>query len=195
VRGEQQLRDLADTQAALQRLAALAARREPPEAVFAGRNQGRSPAFRQRHRQEIRYQLNGTATLVASEGTTSAHVRVGECREGYPPAGLTATVLRTGQAARVNDYRDIPGGEPYLREGLRSAVATPVHVNGWRMFPLCRGRFPGRLPLTPGDPTPRKYAPERQPILVTALGRDFEITNELAGIRIIMRTGNALYSA
>jgi signal transduction histidine kinase len=57
-------------------------------------------------------------------------VRVGERWENFPPTGLTATVLRTGQAARVDDYRAIPGGEPYLREGLRSAVAMPIHVDG-----------------------------------------------------------------
>jgi hypothetical protein len=74
-------------------------------------------------------------------------------------------------------------------------AATPIHVNGRRMFPLCRGRFPGRLPLIPGDRAPRKYALERSSIFVTALGRDFEITNELAGFRISMRAGNALYPA
>jgi hypothetical protein len=46
VRGEQQLRELADTQAPPRRLAMLVARGEPPEAVFAGRDQGGSPAFR-----------------------------------------------------------------------------------------------------------------------------------------------------
>ena len=32
--------------------------------------------------------------------------------------------------------RDLPGGESYLREGLRSAVGMPVHVNGrlWGMI-------------------------------------------------------------
>src|SRR5208282_1970751 len=72
------------------------------------------------------------------------HVRVGERWEGYPPSGLTATVLRTGQAARVDDYRDIPGGEPYLREGLRSAVAMPIHVNGrlWGMIAVGSGEGP-----------------------------------------------------
>jgi hypothetical protein len=103
--------------------------------VFTGRDQGGSPASRQRHRQEIRHEPGGTATLVASEGTTGARVRAGERREGYPPAGMTATVLRTGQAAPADDYRDIPGGEPYLREGPRSAVATAIHVNGGRMTP------------------------------------------------------------
>ena len=71
----------------------------------------------------IRFELDGTATLVANEGTTGPHVRVGRRWEGYPATGLTATVLRTGRAARVDDYRDIPGGQPYLAEGLRSAVA------------------------------------------------------------------------
>jgi signal transduction histidine kinase len=145
---EQELRGLADTQAALRRLAMLVARGEPPEAVFAattrealrhfGTGTGTGTA------RMIRYEPDGTATLVANEGTTGPHVRVGKRWEGYPPTGLTETVLRTGQAARVDDYRDIPGGEPYLREGLRSAVALPIHVNGrlWGMIAVGSGEGP-----------------------------------------------------
>jgi len=61
-----------------------------------------------------------------------------------PATGLTATVLRTGRAARVDDYRDIPGGQPYLAEGLRSAVAVPVHVHGrlWGMIAVGSGQGP-----------------------------------------------------
>ncbi len=71
-------------------------------------------------------------------------MRVGKRWEGYPPTGLTATVQRTGRAARVDDYRDIPGGEPYLAEGLRSAVAMPVHVHGrlWGMIAVGSGQGP-----------------------------------------------------
>jgi signal transduction histidine kinase len=71
-------------------------------------------------------------------------VRVGERWQGFPPTGLTATVLRTGRAARVDDYRDIPGGEPYLGEGLRSAVAMPVHVQGrlWGLIAVGSGQGP-----------------------------------------------------
>jgi signal transduction histidine kinase len=143
--GEQELRELADTQAALRRLATLVARGEPPEAVFAAatrealRHFGSGGTARM-----IRYEPDGTASLVANEGTTGPHVRVGERWEGYPPTGLTATVRRTGQAARVDDYRDIPGGEPYLREGLRSAVAVPIHVDGrlWGMIAIGSGQGP-----------------------------------------------------
>jgi signal transduction histidine kinase len=71
-------------------------------------------------------------------------VRVGERWEGYPSTGLTATVLRTGQAARIDDYRGIAGGELYLREGLTSAFGVPIHVNGrlWGMVAVGTARGP-----------------------------------------------------
>jgi GAF domain-containing protein len=134
---EERLRGLADTQAALRRLAMLVARGEPPEAVFAAvtkevlRHFGGGGTARM-----IRYEPDGTATLIANEGTSGPHVRVGEQWEGYPVSGLTETVRRTGRPARVNDYHDVPGGEAYLREGLRSAVGMPIVVNGqlWGMI-------------------------------------------------------------
>jgi signal transduction histidine kinase len=140
----QELRELAGTQAALRRLATLVARGEPPEAVFAAATREALRHVGGATARMIRYEPDGTATLVANEGTAGPPVRVGERWEGYPPTGLTATVLRTGQAARVDDYRDIPGGEPYLREGLRSAVAVPIHVDGrlWGMIAVGSGEGP-----------------------------------------------------
>jgi signal transduction histidine kinase len=141
---EERRRELADTQASLRRLAMLVARGESPEAVFAAVTREALRHFGNGTARMIRFELDGTATLVANEGTTAPHVRVGERWEGYPPTGLTATVLRTGRAARVDDYRDIPGGEPYLAEGLRSAVAMPVPVHGrlWGMIAVGSGQGP-----------------------------------------------------
>jgi signal transduction histidine kinase len=141
---EERLRKLADTQASLRRLAMLVARGEPPEVVFAAVTREALRYFGSGTARMIRFELDGTATLVANEGTTGPHVRVGERWEGYPPTGLTAAVLRTGRAARVEDYRDIPGGEPYLAEGLRSAVGMPVHVQGrlWGMIAVGSGQGP-----------------------------------------------------
>ena len=141
---EERLRELADTQASLRRLAMLVARGDSPEAVFAAVTREALRHFGNGTARMIRFELDGTATLVANEGTTAPHVRVGERWERYPPTGLTATVLRTGRAARVDDYRDIPGGEPYLAEGLRSAVAMPVHVQGrlWGMIAVGSGQGP-----------------------------------------------------
>jgi signal transduction histidine kinase len=141
---EERLRGLADTQASLRRLAMLVARGETPEAVFAAVTREALRYFGNGTARMIRFELDGTATLVANEGTTAPHVRVGERWAGYPPTGLTATVFRTGRAARVDDYRDIPGGEPYLAEGLRSAVGMPVHVQGrlWGMIAIGSGQGP-----------------------------------------------------
>ncbi len=141
---DQELSELADTQAALRRLATVVARGEPAEAVFAAATREALRHFGSGTARMIRYEPDGTATLVANEGTTGPPVPVGEPWEGYPPTGLTATVLRTGQAVRVDDYRGIAGGEPYLREGLRSAVGMPIHVNGrvWGMIAIGSGEGP-----------------------------------------------------
>ena len=138
------LRQLADQQAALRRVATLVARGEPAEAVFAAATREALRHFGNGTARMIRYEPDGTATLLANEGTTGPHVRIGNTWEGYPAAGLTATVLRTGRAVRVVDYRGIPGGEPYLREGLRSAVGMPIHVNGrlWGMIAIGSGEGP-----------------------------------------------------
>ena len=145
---EEQLRDLAGTQAALRRLATLVARGESPEAVFAAATREVRLHFGGGIARMIRYEPDGTATLVAREGTTDADERVGGRWERYAPAGLTVMVRRTGQAARVDDYRDLAGAERFLREGLRSAVGMPIHVNGrlWGMIAVGSGEGP----LPPG---------------------------------------------
>ncbi|MDT4939497.1 MAG: hypothetical protein QOG80_3168 [Pseudonocardiales bacterium] len=141
---QQELRELADTQAALRRLATLVARGEAPDEVFAAVTNEVLCHFEGDTARMIRYEHDGTATLIANDGTAGPHVRVGERWEGYPPTGLTATVLHTGQPARVDDYRDVAGGQPYLDEGLRSAVAVPIHVNGrlWGLIALGSGGGP-----------------------------------------------------
>jgi signal transduction histidine kinase len=141
---EQDLRQLTDIQAALRRLAMLVARGERPEAVFAAVTREVLRHFGGGTARMIRYEADGTSTLVANEGTTGPHVRVGKRWEGYPPTGLTATVWETGQPARVDDYRDLPGGEPYVREGLRSAVGMPILVDGrlWGMIAAGSGDGP-----------------------------------------------------
>ena len=138
---EQKLRELAGTQASLRRLAMLVARGEPPEVLFAAVTSEVQRYFGGGTARMIRYEVDGTATLLANAGTES-HVRVGERWEGYPPTGLTVTVRRTGRAARIDDYRDVPGAEVRLREGILSSVALPIHVNGqlWGMIAVGSGQ-------------------------------------------------------
>src|SRR5882757_6724750 len=123
-------RGLADIQASLRLLAALIAQGAEPDVVFAAVTKEILRHFGPGTARMIRYETDGTATILANEGTTGPHVRVGERWEGYPPNGLTAVVWKTGRTARVDDYREIPGGGPTLSEGVLSAIAVPVHVNG-----------------------------------------------------------------
>src|SRR5258708_12468457 len=121
----QKLRELADTQASLRRLAVLIASGAAPETVFAAVTEEALRHFGGGTARTIRYELDGSATLVANQGTIGPHVRVGERWEGYPATGLTATVRHTGRAARVDDYRDVTGGEPYWRGGPGPPAGVP----------------------------------------------------------------------
>ncbi len=67
---EQELRELADTQAALRRLATLVARGEPPEAVFAAATREARRHFGGGAAGMIRYEPDGTATLLGYEDST-----------------------------------------------------------------------------------------------------------------------------
>ena len=138
-----ELRGFADTQSALRRLATLVARGEAPEVVFAAATREARLHFGGGTARLIRFEPDGTETLLANEGTES-HVRIGERWEGYPPTGLTVTVRRTGRAGRVDDYRDVPGSEVRLREGILSSVAVPIYVNGrlWGMIAVGSGQAP-----------------------------------------------------
>jgi signal transduction histidine kinase len=143
---EEHLHKLADTQAALRRLAMLVARGEPPEAVFAAVTKEVLHYFGRGTARMIRYEPDGTATLIANEGATGEHVRIGKPWVDYPATGLTAHVRETGRPARVDDYRAINGGEPSLREGINSAVGVPIVVHGKLWGLIAVGSGDGPLP-------------------------------------------------
>src|SRR5258707_13495306 len=146
VEAAQKLRELADTQASLRRLAVLIASGAAPETVFAAVTEEALRHFGGGTARTIRYELDGSTTLVANQGTTGPHVGVGERWEEYPATGLTATVRRTGRAARVDDYRDVTGGEPYWRGGLGSAGGRARHRNGRRWGMMGGGTGGGPVP-------------------------------------------------
>jgi len=140
------LRELVETQAALRRLAVLIARDTPPSDVFTAvtgevrRRYGAATA------RMVRFESDGTATMVANVGTIGPHVRVGGPWTGYPECGLTQKVWNTGRSARVDDYREVPGGEPYVSEGLVSGVAVPIYVAGRLWGFIAIGSVTGPLP-------------------------------------------------
>ncbi|MFG1931283.1 hypothetical protein ACGFK1_11575 [Mycobacterium sp. NPDC048908] len=125
--------DPADMHSSLRVLAALIAKGAEPDVVFAAITKEVLRHFGSGTARIIRFETDGTATILANEGTTGPHVHVGERWEGYLPTGLTAAVPNTGRAARVDDYREVPGGEAYVKEGA-AASATCRCSAGLKIF-------------------------------------------------------------
>jgi GAF domain-containing protein len=126
------LRQLAEEQAALRRVATLVARGEPPEAVFTavleevGRLLGVDLA------NMCRYEPDRTETFVATWGAAGERFPVGSRwpLEGYH---LGALVFDTGRPARLDRYDDSPSdplGAAAREAGIRSAVGAPILVQG-----------------------------------------------------------------
>jgi signal transduction histidine kinase len=128
-RGE--LGRLANEQTALRRVATLVARGVPPAEVFAavaeevGRLLGTDAAH------ILRYEHDGTATLVAGWSGEGDPLLVGT-RYTIEEGTLSALMLRTGRPARTDSYVDAPGslGARIRQLGIRSSVACPITVEG-----------------------------------------------------------------
>jgi PAS domain S-box-containing protein len=126
-----ELRRLADEQAALRRVATLIAGQATTTEVFAA------------VAKEVAHVLNVPLTAVVRYGPERVATQVGVWgRENPFPVGTSWTldnqsvsgfVYRTGRAARVNDYSEVPGpiSAALAREaGIRTAVGVPILVDG-----------------------------------------------------------------
>ena len=126
----EELARLADEQAALRRVATLVARGVAPPEVFAAVAREVSQLLGVDATHMGRYELDGTATAVASWGTGD-HVPPGT-RSTLDGESVAALVLRTGRPARMESYDDAAGRDGAMgREmGLRSSVGAPIVVDG-----------------------------------------------------------------
>ncbi len=126
-----ELARLAEEQAALRRVATLVARGLPPEEVFAAVAQEVGRLLPAGYAHLARYEPDRTLTTVAAWGAATVGFPVGSRRilEGN---NLGTLVLETGRPARIDHYADASGavGAAAQAAGLRSAVATPIIVEG-----------------------------------------------------------------
>jgi len=123
-------RSLAGEQAALRRVATLVARQATPAEVFA------SVA------KEVGTALDvSLISVVRIEGDTATQVGAWGVENPFPVGtswtldeyGVSGLVARTGKAARIEDYADIPGGiaaRLARQAGIREAVGVPITVEG-----------------------------------------------------------------
>src|ERR1700694_1540176 len=126
-----ELRVLADQQAALRRIATLVARAVAPAEVFTVVAQELAWCLGVSHSALLRYEPDGAAIVVAAlDEPQSQKMRVGK-RFRFGGESVAAMVIRTGRPARID--RHDPAGGPdakYIRElGLHSGVGAPIVVD------------------------------------------------------------------
>jgi signal transduction histidine kinase len=122
---------LAEEQAALRRVATLVAREASPEEVFAAVAKEVGLLLRVGVATMFRYEDDGTATVVAVWGDRYRPFEVGTWHS-LEGENVTGMVLRTGRAARIDNYANATGpvGTRVREAGLRAAVACPIVVDG-----------------------------------------------------------------
>jgi PAS domain S-box-containing protein len=122
---------LAEEQAALRRVATLVAEERPALEVFAAVAEEMGRVLHLEDTRLVRYEGDGTATVVASWGQLVDAFPVGTSvsLEGESPSAI---VYRTGRRVRIDDFTNLPGDlAASLRSlGVRSAVGAPIIVEG-----------------------------------------------------------------
>jgi signal transduction histidine kinase len=148
------LRQLADEQAALRRVATLVARGESPEAVFAAVTEEVGQLLRVELANLFRYEPGRTATSGTTWGTAGENFPVGS---RWPLEGhnLSTLVFETGRPARIDNYAvssSGPLGAAARERGIRSAVGTPILVEG-RLWGVIFAGSTREQPLPPDTET------------------------------------------
>jgi signal transduction histidine kinase len=125
------VRELADEQAALRRVATLVAEARPEAEIFATIAEEITWLLGVDSSGLLRFEEERFATVVASTGRVAPVVPVG-LRLPIEGSSVTSAIVRTGTAARLDDYSQATGpwAERIGESGVRSVVGTPVMVSG-----------------------------------------------------------------
>jgi signal transduction histidine kinase len=143
------LAQLVEAQTALRRVATLVARGVSPTEVFEavtaelGRLIGADGA------NIVRYEPDGSATIVAAWGWPGLRLPAGS-RISLKGSSVSAMVLQTGRAARMDSYVGIPGplATFLFDQGIRSAVGAPIYCDG-RLWGVVTASMTRDEPLPP----------------------------------------------
>jgi len=128
---EQEVRTLAEEQAALRRVATLVAMESAPQKVFASVAEEVGRLLRLDLAALLRYETDGSATALAGWSRDSRNLELGS-RWPLAPGTVAARVWTTGHAQRLDDYDDARGplAEELRALGVRSSAGSPVIVEG-----------------------------------------------------------------
>jgi signal transduction histidine kinase len=146
VSGEE-LRVLAEEQAALRRIATLVARGVAPEEVFAAATEEVAQQLSVQYAHLGRYEPDGAVTFVAASGRSDVVLPAG-ARLALGGKNVSTLVFDTGRPARIDSYAD-PSGPVAVaarQRGARSSVGTPIIVAGRLWGVMVAGSSGGPLP-------------------------------------------------
>ncbi len=125
------LRELAEEQAALRRVATLVAGAAAPEEVFAAVTEEVARLLVAELSNMVRYEPDGSFTIVGSVGVLRKHWPIGS---RWPLGGnnTTTLVFETARPARIETFEEATGEhlERVSEVGLGSGVAVPIIVEG-----------------------------------------------------------------
>jgi signal transduction histidine kinase len=129
--GQERLRQLAEEQAALRRVATLVARGAAPDQVFAAVTEEYARLVPVDAAGMARYEPDGTLTYVASWGKAVDFIPVGS-RWTLDGKNIATAIIETGRSARVESQAGATGSlADLIRDiGIRSLIGTPVVVQG-----------------------------------------------------------------
>ena len=141
---------IVEEQAALRRVAVLAASGPPPEEIFAAVTAEVRRLLDADLTDMARYDLDGTMTTVARLTATDNN-RVVDVRTPLGGRNVSTLVFETGRPARMDDYSQVSGpvADVVRKLGIRSAVGAPVSVEG-RVWGLLRVSATSGKPLPTG---------------------------------------------
>ena len=131
-KAENHLRELADEQAALRRVATLVARESSPQELFAVVAEEVARIIDVPLVRLVRYESDGSGVeLIGGWGESVDPLAIG-ARWQLDGPGVLASVWQSGRSARLDDYTDVRGQAAAVvrQAGMRSAVASPITVEG-----------------------------------------------------------------
>ncbi|HEY1776252.1 MAG TPA: GAF domain-containing protein [Solirubrobacteraceae bacterium] len=150
--GRDELQGLAEEQVALRRVATLVARAAPQEQVFAAVAEEVGRVLPVEFAILSRYEADGSLTILAGSGTSVANFPAGS-RWSLGGKNVSTLVFETSLPVRIDDYPNRssgPIGVSGREQGVRSAVATPITVEGQLWGVMTVGSTVEELPL-PAD--------------------------------------------
>jgi signal transduction histidine kinase len=140
---------LAQEQAALRRVATLAATAATPDELFAAVTEEVGQQLPVDLTRMLRYESDGTATVVAGWSRTGEPASIGP-RLAIGGRNVSTLVWQTSRPARLENYADASGtlAEEARSEGFRSSVGTPIIVED-RLWGVMMAALTQAKPMPP----------------------------------------------